>query len=176
MTKYPAWFAVSVRTRREKSISRALRDRGLEVFLPRCRPRRSGSDGGRAPHALLFPGFVFCRLSHNSQVPALIAPRAAVVATAGHVPIPVPAELIEAVRMIVTSGLPSEPWQYLSAGQQDTVVSGLLTGLHGLLLRDRETFRVVVAVAPLRRAVAIQIDRSMLSAVQGGAYAPAAQL
>jgi len=77
--------------------------------------------------------------------------------------------------MIVTSGLPSEPWLYSSAGQQITVVSGLLKGLHGLLLRDRETFRVVVAVAPLRRAVAIQIDRSMLSAVQGGAYAPAAQ-
>jgi transcription antitermination factor NusG len=74
------------------------------------------------------------------------------------------------------TGLPAQPWPYLQMGQKVRIERGALSGLEGTLVREKENWRVVVNVELLQRSVAVEIDRDMICAVSGAAYAQTAQL
>ena len=91
-------------------------------------------------------------------------------------PTPVSDEEISHIQAIQASGLPAQPWPYVRAGQKARIERGSLAGLEGVLIREKDSLRVVVSVELLHRAVAVEIGRDMIRAVEGAAHAPTVRL
>jgi len=73
---------------------------------------------------------------------------------------------IAALRAIVNSGVPRQPWPYLQVGQRVRIDYGALCGLEGILLEVKGRHRVVVSVTLLRRSVAAEIDCAWVSQIR----------
>ena len=158
------WFAVVIRSSQARVASMALQGLGYEQFQPMRAVRRQWSDRVKVIQKPLFPGYVFCRFTDTSrrQAPNLAAP--------------VSDAEISRIRTIQDSGLPAQPWPYKQTGQKARVERGSLAGLEGVLIREKDSLRVVVSVERLRRSVAVEIERDLIRAVQGAAHAPEARV
>ena len=161
------WFALTARPRHEKNIARILLNKGLESFLPLYRSRRRWSDRLEAVDLPLFPGYVFCRFHYDHRLTVLNTPGVNSIIGFGNAPTPVSDEEIERVGAIVDSGLPALPWPYVHVGEAVRIDRGSLAGLEGVLVREKDSLRVVVTVEMLRRAVAVEVDRDAIRAVPG---------
>lgn len=176
MTNTHSWFALTAKARHEKAVAENLRSKGLESFVPLYRVRRQWTDRVKPVDLPLFPGYVFCRFSYTSRLPVLSTPGVTSVVGISNVPTPVSDGEIERIQAIQASGLPAQPWPYVRVGQKARIERGSLAGLEGVLIREKDSLRVVVSVELLRRAVAVEIDRDMICAVQGAAHATMAHV
>lgn len=75
-------------------------------------------------------------------------------------PSAIPVEEIEAVQRVVDSSLKVEPHPFLQCGDRVRVKSGPLTGLEGLLVRQKNQCRLVLSIEILSRSVAVEIEMS----------------
>jgi transcription antitermination factor NusG len=171
-----AWFALTAKPRHEKAVAQNLRSKGLESFLPLYKARRQWTDRYQTVDMPLFPGYVFCRFAYTSKLPVLNTPGVTSVVGFCNVPTPVSDDEISRIQAIQASGLPAQPWPYVRVGQKARIERGSLAGLEGVLLREKDSLRVVVSVELLQRAVAVEIDRDMIRAVQGAADATMAHV
>jgi len=154
-----AWYAIHVRSRHEKLASTILTQKGCEVFLPSFESRRRWSDRFVTVTMPLFPGYFFCKLDPAVRMPVTTTPGVVGIVGDRTGPCPVdPAEL-DAVRLLVESGLAAEPLPFLVAGQRVLVERGPLTGLEGVIMTVKNQCRLVVSVTLLNRSVATEIDR-----------------
>src|SRR5579871_3476156 len=152
MTKPYPWFALTAKPRHEKAVADSLQSKGLESFVPVYRARRQWTDRVRAVDLPLFPGYVFCRFAYASRLPVLNTPGVVSVVGFANMPAAIPEDEISRIRAIQASGLPAHPWPYLQAGQRARIERGALAGLEGVLIREKDSLRVVVSVALLQRS------------------------
>ena len=158
-----AWYALTVKPRHEKAAALNLERKGLESYLPLYRAQRQWSDRHKEVELCLFPGYVFCRFGFERRLDVSSLPSVTSIVGFGGLPTPVSEEEIAAIQSILASGHRVWPWPYLEAGQRVRIVSGVLAGLEGILAREKDAWRVVVNVELLRRSVAVEIDREMVS-------------
>jgi transcription antitermination factor NusG len=100
------------------------------------------------------------------RLPVLITPGVISVVSRGRIPVPVENSEVEAIQKMVSTGFPVEPCPYLEVGQMIRIEDGPLTGIEGVLTSFKGTSRMVVSISLLRRSVALEIDRSVVSAVR----------
>lgn len=81
-------------------------------------------------------------------------------------PMPVDEAEIAALRAVVHSGIPCQPWPYLQVGQRVRIDRGALCGLEGVLLDLRGRHRVVLSVTLLQRSVAAEIDSAWVTPIR----------
>jgi transcription antitermination factor NusG len=81
------WYAIRVKSNRERVTAVALRGKQLDVLLPAQRTNRPGAAGPR--ESLLFPGYLFCRFDVNRRLPILTIPGVVHIVGFGNVPVPV---------------------------------------------------------------------------------------
>ncbi len=160
--KPPKWFAIRVKSQREKSVAAAIGSKGFEEFLPLYKSRRRWSDRLKSQELPLFPGYVFCHIDPSSRLPILTIPGVLHFVGIGKTPAPIDEIEIAAVQSAVRSGLRVEPSDYLEVGQCVRLEDGPLAGLKGILTEVRKQFRVVVSLTLLKRSVAVEIDRHWL--------------
>ncbi len=161
------WYALRVKPQHEKTVSISLQGKGYTEFLPVYpSQRRSARNSHKPVHLPLFPGYVFARFDVERRLPILTIPGVLFVLSINRIPIPVSAEEIAAVEAVVRSGLETEPWPYLRAGQQVMVSAGPLQGLQGILVTMKNEFRVIVSVTLLQRSIAVEVDRSWVHPVK----------
>jgi transcription antitermination factor NusG len=156
------WYALTVKPRHERAVSRYLRDKGLEEFSPVCRARRRWSDRWKEMELCLFPGYIFCRFSYEERLRVLGTPGIKSIVGFARTPCPVPDTEIAAIRKMVDSGRRIEPWPHLRVGERVRIEEGCLQGICGVLVRERDCWRVVVNVELIERSVAVEIDRESL--------------
>ena len=80
---------------------------------------------------------------------------------------PVPAWELDAVRKMLASGSPVEPWPFLGPGQRIHIPSGPLSGVEGTLVETQESCRLVVNIEMFQRACAVRVDRNSVIALAG---------
>jgi len=160
------WFALFVRTRWESSTESVLRNKGFETFLPTYSLKSLRSNSSKRDARVLFPGYVFCRFDIHNRLPILVTPGVISVVGRGRTPVALEDAEIASIHTVASSGLPVEPWPYLEVGEMVRIHNHALEGLEGILLRFRGKDRVVVSVPLLRRAVAVEIDRSEVTSIQ----------
>jgi transcription antitermination factor NusG len=73
-------------------------------------------------------------------------------------PVPLPEKEIEALRACATVKLAAEPHAYLSVGRRVRIKHGPLAELEGVLVRRKNTFRVVVSLDLIARSAAVEVD------------------
>jgi len=83
----------------------------------------------------------------------------------GGKPAPIADKEIEAIRKALGSGQNLEPYPYLHEGQKIRTEKGPLRGLEGILIKKR-SWRIVISVQMLHRAVAVEIDPDSISPVE----------
>jgi transcription antitermination factor NusG len=160
------WYALQVRTRWEASTATLLSGKGYQTFLPTFKTaKRWGGETGDLT-APLFPGYVFCQFDSHNRLPVLVTPGVIAVVGRGRIPVPVEDSEIEAIQVMVSSGLQTEPWPYLEIGQRVRLEGGALSGLEGILASFKGSCRIVVSVSLLQRSVALEIDRSRVSPIE----------
>lgn len=164
-SSYP-WFALQVRVRHEVDVTVHLGGKGYEWFLPLYKQRKRWSDRIKHVDAPLFPGYVFCRFNPNDRLPILKTPSVTQIVGYSRIPVAVDENEIEAIRRLVTSGVPNFPCAYLEVGSRVRIDAGALRGLEGILTDVKGKRRLVLSITLLQRSVAVEIDSAAVSVIQ----------
>lgn len=154
------WFALRVKPRTERLVADALDGKGYEQFLPVHRERRRWSDRVTTIETPLFGGYVFCRFDVQRRLPILKTPGVLQVVGIGKTPYPIDAAEIDALKVLVGSGLPVDPWPFLYIGQRIEIVGGPLAGASGILMNVKGQDRLVVSITLLQRSVSVEVPQS----------------
>jgi len=154
----PRWFALYTASRHEKRVAQHLSQREIEFYLPLYKSERKWSDGSRVTLDLpLFPGYLFIHIQRSERSRVLGVPGAlAVVGGTGGEPACLPDTTIHALR----SGLearPARPHPLLTAGQRVRIRSGALAGFEGIVVRNKNIFRVVLTVEHIMQSYAVEV-------------------
>jgi transcription antitermination factor NusG len=158
------WFAVLVRTSKEKTANWMLENAGYECFLPTSKYMRRWSDRMKEVEVPLFPGYLFCRMNPHNRLPVLMTPGVMQIVGVGKKPIPVAEEEIAALQRAGKSGLSTMPWPYLEVGHVARIEDGPLRGMTGIVIKIKSGLKLVLSVNLLQRSVAVEIDRSWIGA------------
>ncbi len=159
------WYALRVKSNFERSVSEALRGKGLEEFLPLYRSRRRWSDRFKVVDLPLFPGYVFCRIDPAHKLRVATTPGFLYIVGIGHAPAPVDENEIAAIQAVVRSGLAAQPWPFLVVGQSVRLDYGPLSGIEGVLVRVDGRNRIAVSVTLLHRSVTVEVERDWVRPV-----------
>jgi len=165
MTESP-WYALKVKPRFERSVVVHLRGRGFDPFLPVYTAKRRWSDRTKSIELPLFPGYLFCQFDLNNRLPILSAPGVNFIVGIGKAPQAVTEHEINAIRMVVGSGLYYEPYPYLNVGELVRVEQGALSGLVGRVTEVKNSIRLVISINLLMRSVSTEIDRKWVAPVE----------
>lgn len=162
----PMWFATYTSARHEKRVDQHLTMRNIDHYLPLYRTQRKWTDGSRVTLDLpLFPGYIFVRIEPSQRVKVLEVPGViSVVGGTGRRPAPLPEADVEALR----SGLHlrrAEPHPFLQVGQRARIRSGPLAGMVGIVVRKKNSFRVVLTMEAIMQSIAVEVDASELESL-----------
>jgi transcription antitermination factor NusG len=154
------WYAIYTRHQHEKTVAESLSNNGIEVFLPQYSSARQWKD--RTKHLLmpLFPCYVFLHGSLDRRVKVLSTPGVYFIVGNGGQPAAIHETEIEAIRKAVTSGLRVEPYPFLQCGDRVRVKAGPLSGIEGILIRKKSSFRIVLSAELLQKSMAVEVDAS----------------
>ena len=158
MTGHPQWYALSVKHQHERRAEIALGSKGFEALAPTYRARRQWSDRSKNLDLPLFSGYVFCRFDFAERIAVLDIPSVARIVGFGNGPAPVADAEIAAIKRVVASGLPLRPWPHLKPGDRVRIEHGPLRGVQGILLKEKDSLRLVVGVELLQRSVAVELE------------------
>src|ERR1017187_3206927 len=162
------WYALRVRSRLSSLASTTLRDKGYEEFSPLYYSRRQWSDRVKKIELPLFPGYLFCQFDANDRLPILTTPGVIGIVGIGKTPTPVDDDEIEAIRVILRSGLAAQPWPHLRVGSKVYIERGPLAGLEGIITNTDKVYRLIVSFSLLQRSVAVEIDREWARPIVDG--------
>jgi transcription antitermination factor NusG len=162
----PRWFAIYTSPRHEKRVCQYLTHREIEHYLPLYQVRRKWRNGSTVTVDLpVFPGYVFVRIDRSERVRVLEAPGVlSFVGGTGGKPASLPEAEIDALR----SGLSlrhAEPHPLLTVGQRARIRSGALAGMEGVVVRKKNSLRVVLTMDMIMQSVSVEVDGSELEIV-----------
>jgi transcription antitermination factor NusG len=152
------WFALYTASRHEKRVAQHLSQREIEFYLPLYKSKRKWSDGSRVTLDLpLFPSYLFIHIQRSERGRVLGVPGAlAVVGGTGGEPAWLPDATIDALR----SGMETRqvrPHPLLTVGQRVRIRSGALTGFEGIVVRNKNSLRVVLTVEHIMQSYAMEV-------------------
>ena len=106
----------------------------------------------------LFPGYLFCRFDPQDRLPILKTPGVIQIVGYRRAPVPVEESEIQAIQVLMASGLPNQPWPFLGMGDRVRIEAGPLRGHEGVLVEFKGGHRIFLSITLLHRAVAVEID------------------
>lgn len=166
------WFAVYTAPRHEKRVAQHLSQREIEFYLPLYRSVRKWSDGSKVTLDLpLFPSYLFVHIRRSERVSVLKVPGAlAVVGGTGRQPVPLPDETIDALRTGLHLRSP-EPYPLLTVGKRARICSGALAGMEGVVVRKKNSLRVVLTLEHIMQSIAVEVSAEDLEPLESAALA-----
>jgi transcription antitermination factor NusG len=151
------WFAAYTAPRHEKAVVRQLIARKVESFLPLYTSIRRWKNGCQvAVEQPLFPGYVFVHVQRPDSIRVLQVPGVVSLVGKGREPAELSSREIESLR----EALPQrfyEPHPLLAAGDKVRIIAGPLTGMTGVLVRQKKSLRVVLTLDLIMQSVAVEI-------------------
>lgn len=152
------WFALRVKSRREKMVAAAARQKGFEEFLPLYLSRQRWSDRFQTVALPLFPGYVFCRLDPEHRLPLLTIPGALHFVEIGNIPVPIDDAEIASLQIAVRSKVRTGPCNFLEGGNRVRLETGPLVGLEGVLIPTHPPSQLVVTLTVLKQSISVEIE------------------
>ena len=160
------WYAIRVKSNREKITAEALRGRNLEVCLPVYRECRVRGNTTRTVELPLFAGYIFSRFDARNQMPVLTIPGVVHIVGFGREPKPVDPVEISSLLKLIEARLHANPHPYLPVGRRVQIRTGPLRGAEGVILAHKGEASLVVSVTLLNRSVAVTLERQWLDGIQ----------
>jgi transcription antitermination factor NusG len=160
------WFAITTKPKHEMAAAEQLNAKSVEAYVPIYRERRRWSDRTKIIEAPLFPRYLFCRFQFEDRLKVLQTFSVYSIVTFNGTPCPISESEIETVKRIALGcDLSIAPHPFLRVGQRVRVCEGPLSGVEGILAKEKGTCRVVVTVEAMQRALAVEIDPNFLEPV-----------
>ena len=155
------WFAIRTKSNRESVVAEALSDKGYQVLFPTLVPG-DGKQGRAVSKKPLFPGYLFARFDVKTRLPILITDGVAYIVSSGKIPIPVDAEEMVSLQLLIASHsrLTLEP--KLPVGTPVYITYGPLAGASGQVIHDGHD-RLIVSISLLQRAISVAISPEWIS-------------
>ena len=161
----PKWYAAYTWAHHEKSVARQLDERRIESFVPLYRSIRRWKDRRKELQLALFPSYVFVRINMKQRVNVLQVPGVVNFVSFGGLPAPLPDCAMENLRNGLNRHACAQPHPYLAVGRRVRIVNGPFCGIEGILVRRKEKLRVILSIALIQRAVAIEVDESDIAPI-----------
>jgi len=152
------WYAVYTAPRHEKRVAQNLSLRGLNCFLPTYRSVRRWKDRRKELELVLFPGYLFVQITRENRLQVLQVPSVVSLISVNGQPAPIPDREIEGLRRVLSSPARVEPWAYLAVGQRVRIHGGPMAGLEGILMRRKESLRIVLSIELIMRSLSVEVD------------------
>jgi transcription antitermination factor NusG len=152
------WFAVFTRSHHEKRVAQYYAERNIEHLLPVSRVMRQWSHYRKVTLELpLFPNYLFAHISRRERTRAMEVPGALSLVGQNSVPAPLPDAEIESLRESLKLRNVA-PHPYLVVGARVRINKGLLAGREGIVLRHKNSCRVVLTLSLIMRSFAVEVD------------------
>jgi transcription antitermination factor NusG len=159
------WYAVFTRSNHEKRVAGYCATRQIEHFLPLYHVVHNWTNNRKAALDLpLFPGYLFVRMAPRERLQVLGAPGALCLVGRGNAPTPLPDFEIESLRNSLQQRS-FEPHPYLAVGARVRIRKGSLAGMEGVVVRKKNSVRVVLTLDLIMQSVAVEVDDSELEPV-----------
>jgi transcription antitermination factor NusG len=169
------WFAVYTLSHHEKRVASLLTGRRIESFLPLYTTlHRWRNRCARNLDLPLFPNYVFVRIDPGERVRVLEVPGVLSLISFGRTLAPLPDLEIEALRSGIGQRM-VEPHPYLVVGERVRIKAGAMCGLEGVLVRKKNSLRVVLALDVIMHSVAVEVDAEDLEPAPKRSRGDAAQ-
>jgi transcriptional antiterminator NusG len=155
------WYAIHTRCHHEVRVEERLRQRGLEVFLPRLMKPSRRRDRKIILRIPLFPGYLFVQnaLETTTYYDIIKLPGVVQILCGSGRLQPVPQETIESIRLALAGDRPYYPYRCLKRGERVRVAEGPLVGVIGMIVEAKEKKRkVVIEVELFGRAMAVELE------------------
>jgi transcription antitermination factor NusG len=152
------WYAAYTCAQHEKRVAEQFTQRALENFLPQYESVRRWKDRRVKLQLPLFPGYVFVRIALRDRLRVLETPSVVRLVEFNGRPAALPDKEMEALRACVAARLAAEPHVHLTVGRRVRIKNGPLAELEGVLIRKKNTFRVVLSLNLIARSAAVEVD------------------
>lgn len=159
------WYAAYTRANHERRVAAQLVERGVENFLPQYESVRKWKDRRVRLQLPLFPGYIFVHLTQQDRLRVLEVPGVAYLVSSAGRPVAIPDEEFPWIRGLLNDGMSAKPHPLLTVGRRVRVKNGPLVGAHGILLRRKGNFRLVISIDLIQRAVAVDMDAENVEAL-----------
>jgi transcription antitermination factor NusG len=156
-----SWFAIQTRYRYEHRIASDLSAKGLENYLPVLNEVHEWKDRKKSLEVPALGGYLFARFEPTQRNRVRVLETTGVVRLLGNQiqPEAVPDGEIESLRLSLSSGARCSRHPFLAIGTPLRMQHGPLAGLEGRLVRSANAFRLVVCVASVGQAIAVEVAR-----------------
>jgi transcription antitermination factor NusG len=132
--------------------------KNVNFFLPLYMAQHRWKDRLAKVELPLFPGYMFVQIPLEERLRVLEVPGVVKLVSAAGVPVPLDDAEVETLRQGLKEKRKAEPYQYLKVFTPVRIKAGSLAGLEGILLRKKDTFRVVISVDLIMRSIAVEIS------------------
>ena len=168
------WYVLHTRSRFETVVHDGLHKKAHDVFLPKVRVRSKRRDRKVMIDVPLFPGYVFVKSNLHPHHHIDIVKTVGAVRLIGNkqVPVPVPDETIESLRIMVSRSSQIQTGFRFRKGDRVMVVNGPFTGIIGTFDHYRGVNRVVVHIVALGQFASVEVDRDDVEIIPGGEGQP----
>ncbi len=107
----------------------------------------------------LFPGYLFVHVPiQERRLDILKVPSVVRIIGFEGEPAEIPEMQIEAVKRLVFSTLPCDPYPYIVEGDRMEITRGPLNGPQGILIEKKGVYRFILSIDLIQQAVACEID------------------
>lgn len=158
ITNKEEWYAVYTKSRHEKVAETNLKNRGVTTFLPLREVVSRWKDRNKTIHVPLFPSYVFVNIGTMDLHRVIYTKGVLKVVGTNGTPVPVPADQVEAIKVLVQSKIKYDPYPYFERGREVLIKSGPLQGVVGKIMEKRSRHRFVLSIDLIKKSVSLEID------------------
>lgn len=153
------WYALHTRPQHEKSVATHLQRQGLTAFLPLVSEVHRWSDRNKVVQLPLFSCYVFVHMRLVPESWARVMNVMGVLRFVGvrRDGIPIPDNQIQAIQVLLSSGLPYQICPFLQIGQRVRIRGGVLHGIEGILTGRNGDRVLIISVEPIQRSISVRI-------------------
>jgi transcription termination/antitermination protein NusG len=158
------WWVAHTKSRNEKSLAHDLVSKEVGYFLPMAWKVRRVR--GRTLRSLLpiFSGYLFFCGQEKGRLEVLRTNRVANLIEVNDQQRLV-GELLQ-IEQALAAGADLTPHKYMREGQRCRVIGGALAGLVGIVVKAKNTTRLVLQIDMLGQAASVEIDTDMIEAIE----------
>mgnify|MGYP000043242755 FL=1 len=156
------WIAVYTKSRHEKIVIQELEKKNIEAYCPILKERRQWSDRKRWVEFPLFRSSVFAKTELKNSLYILQTLGVHLIVTFQGNISTIPDGIIQNIKSMIDGGFTVEQVEYFVKGDEVKVVDGPLKGMNGIVVKVKNKNKIVLKVAAIQQAIAVQIHPGYL--------------
>jgi transcriptional antiterminator NusG len=163
----PLWYVLHTKSRFENVVNDGLGKKSIEVFLPKVTVRSKRRDRKVMIRVPLFPGYLFVKTDLAPQSHLEIVKTVGAVRLIGSKqgPVPVPAETIDSLKIMVSGDHHITTGHRLQKGDKVLVLRGPFAGVTGTFTRYGGKGRVIVNIEALGQYAGVEVSEEDIEIV-----------